>query len=1046
MLPPYSSFPHEDQSQVAFPAYSCPFQLSDSSHEAYNQKVAEEIVNSVPEGRLDLFATELQAVASASNRYYLLCSLKAIVENGAWSNPDQYLPTAIQMLKGYPENVELQEIATALAYIPPSRNITLTMLETPEDLLWWADLLNLLPHYVQSAEFYYPRVALESIQMLRKAIIERNLQGEDCGRISLFSQERLAAFLYLLRIEQLNEDEDYIGNILLKAIEQHQSTVYMRNSHAFPAANEHFQGFSHTEMRNSGPLSAFSGLKTGSKPSIIEVWMHRILPDIGKMHIILPIPLPDFISSFAPQGLLSDKEILAYYQLQLVRLCFPQLLLLSELSQESHEVKQRLARDWYQSHSINIDDYLRKAFYSDNKKLICVFTRDMQDAKLQLNLEFTQENANKISSIPELRANLAAFLQNPVQRLYILDYFLDFPSEIELQEAKLVLEEAAGLRESKLICLLVRLPADYPPIPGIWSRKWSLVSFESLSEPFSSSFKSLQKWLNRDTRSIISHRNFTSSQARISSILLIAYGQFASSSLDEIKTLSNNREFCAVISDRLRKEAVTPADWRKRALLQRDKQWFLREKAESAFIEIAGELLSPVILTVKRYQAFHSLLNAGENSLIGKLWTVTFLTLQPDNSDSLIRPQVPLLYPFIQKDYDTFVAPRTPGDFGSFPDLSVTKLHMNVDSRTPKDLLQVYLEDLATLDLAEATYGEQGKAVLVCLCRKSRSFYELMKRYCENRESVLALCSAKPCSLLDDFFESIIGTTPGGDIDLDPVALCAQIRAVEEELSFLLDPTVRLFTVNSRFLYIFNCSRKEIIKKQLNQAISAKYSSLILIKPDRVFSCGGEEIGLFSNGSSAQACVITLPNTLIVEKNMRQKRIYHGLAVCQEHVYAIGGSDHVKNLQTCEKFSLKSRQWSTLASVVQAGRACFTPLVYTGIIYIIGGEADLTTIETIDPRTDLISALDIAIPRVNDCISLFLDACSLLVISSSQVCRLDLVGKRFTVQGRRKTQIWSAYPPVMHKGEVYYVDMEKDRPVFRWMSVDGEMISQREVQ
>jgi len=1011
---------------------------------------AEQLFSLIPPTRLDLFARQLQAAASDQLRDYLLHILKTEVQSGAWGVVDQCLPIAIASWNEYPGCVEFKQTVEALACLSPSWNIGAVMLERPEELQWWGDLLRLLP--LQSL---YPSSVFECIHGFRNQIIDKSLQVGNFLKIQQFPQERLETFLYLLHLEQLNEDAGRIRNSLEKAFEQLQlllDTVQrleiilqsqpaglMDAAAIQQTAREYLDGFLQKSLRDSMPPAALTQVLQAPFRRTIEVWLYRILPDMRQSHVILPIAISDFIESNEPQRVLSEKEALVHFQLKLLQLSFPQVLLFSETSQEPGELKLRLIRDWYQSHSLSFDSYLREVFYRDRERLVCVFTRDLQDAQMSFDLENVRVKGNDIRSIEELYTSVGDFMKSAVQRLLVLDYFMDFPCAVDIKTAKKALEEADSQfpQTSKLLCLLVRLSADYPPIEGVWPKQWTLISFENLSEPFSASLKSLQKWLHCDTHANLVHLNYTSSCDRVEAILRTSYQNLAAECLDEIKILANNPEFRGIISEKLRKEAIAPADWKVRAL-QRNREWFLRDRVEQALIEIAGELLGPAIRAVKRYQAFPSFLNAGENSLVRKLWKATFLTLVPDNSEPQARPQVPLHYPFVLKDYDYLIG--TGNDLATYLNLSVTTLHMEVDTATVRELLTTYLEDLAVLDLAEATYGEQGKAVFACLCKEKYSFMHLVQCYLEHREPLLALCWCKSCPLLDDFFADIMGRTPQGDIHINPRHLSELIKTKEEELSYQQNPTVRLFTLEQRLLLMFNCPRKRIIRNKLSSPMKSHRSSLILVNRETLFSCGGVEDGLIRDSISPQTCTVQLLEgfRLIQQKIMKKARYCHGLAVISEHtIYAIGGSDGPKFLRSIEKFSREAGDWSNLSSSLRADRANFTPLVYKDIIYLIGGHA--TEVETIDPSSDSLSTCGLTLPRTESCIGLFAGEGKVLVISENKVCKVDLEGRQCREREGKGTPVGSVYPPVLHDRQVYIVD---EKMTFRWLSQEGELIKE----
>lgn len=89
--------------------------------------------------------------------------------------------------------------------------------------------------------------------------------------------------------------------------------------------------------------------------------------------------------------------------------------------------------------------------------------------------------------------------------------------------------------------------------------------------------------------------------------------------------------------------------------------------------------------------------------------------------------------------------------------------------------------------------------------------------------------------------------------------------------------------------------------------------------------------------------------------SLSQARAYHGVAVINDHLYAIGGYDGARWLSSVERYDPLRDQWTTVSSMISP-RSSFGVTVSRGRIYCLGGfsgESNLNTVEKYNPRTDM---------------------------------------------------------------------------------------------
>ena len=1012
-----------------------PVSCSDPSFESKCQAAAQSFFSSLSSHRLEDFAVKLQTVLAPLLRTRLLMQFRDDVAAGLWGDPDRALPCAISLLKRSPNNPELRQIAEHLNTLKPLKDPNEVLVVSPEQLIWWEDITQLLP--VSSAiplSFHYSAHILTCIRRLRAAITAKTLPIGGFLQLKRLSPEQRRVLLQLLRLEHINEVEEALEMALAKALELLDLTLLqtqrikellqtrkaeIRGSTKQTAA-AFFESFYSMPLLNCTIPAELKDLLELPEESVQVIWLDRLLPDISTAQVAFPLVIADLLDTAKPLYALPPKEQLAYFQRALLSLAFPQILMHIELSQESVEEKYRLMTAWQLSHSLQFPDYLREVCYETLGGLVAVFTRDLKDAQFHFEFDYTREKAADLSSEPELHSSLAAFLRNSTQTVYVLDYFLNAPQAVDLETAKRTLEEAAGQPSlsAKLICLLVRLPYDFPALPGTWQRCWKVASFESLSEPFSTSMEELQTWLKRDTLSWLVHSDFVRSQARVEAILAAAYPLGSEACRAEIQELARSEDFCELMGKRLGAEEGKWRDWKERVLNQ-PQETCLRDTVEKVLRAEAAAILSPLISTIKGLQAIPSFLSAPQDSLIRKLWHATFLQLLPFP----VPPQadIHLQYPFVQLDYIALVASEDPPAFAS---ASVTTLHVKIDP-SAVSLMQLYLADIVALDLAAAPYAVQGKAIFERFCMGSKSFEELISQYCNCRRLILAICKCEKQAVLDRFFtNSSLLLLPSKE------DLRRQLEECEAQLAFAKNPSICLYSVQDRTLHTFNSVHKRVSNTRLSDSLDVKAPSLISLDIHRLFVCGGQGTSWLRDSVSAESWIIALPDAVQVQGRMRIERCYHGLALCRGFVYAIGGHVGLKLLRTCEKFCIGSGKWQSLPQVLEAGRGRFTPLVYMEEIYILGGNSPL--IEVIHPESDRLTTLSLSLPVTQASISLFLDEGKALVLSETQGCVVDLCFLQYSETAGTGMAMWSAYAPALLGGEVFFVD---DKLNFKWWTM-----------
>ena len=998
-----------------------------------------EFFTALPHRELGEFAIQLQAVPTDSQRTQLLTRLREEVAAGLWGVPDLQLPTVLSLLKQDPHHLGLHQVVHSLATLLPTAEIEELLLHSPETLLWWEDLAHVLP---DNPYFSY---TLPYVRGLREAISTKTLTIGHCLRLRQLSTCQLAAFLRLLRIEQVNEEESVMAQCLSKAfayldqvglqLERIQSVlnIYGTQTDHLKWALESTTAFVLAVL--DCPLKDFAlpadlqGIWELADKPLLLVWLSRLLASTDTSSV-LPVTLSHLCTD--THGFQSEEEF-AYCQREILRLSFPQLLLHIHLSQEPGPEKERLIGIWYKHHILSFTEFLQETFYEDKAALVAVLTRDLRDTQLPLRIEHIREKAYSFQSAEQLYTSLEAFLHSPSQRLYVLDYFLDDPPSLSLETCKRALEEANQLPKlTKLLCLLVRLPRHFPALSTPWPRPWKLASMESLSEAFSPSLERLHVWLKQDTGDCLDNTDFTQSDTRVEAVLTAVYPTLSSDDLAEIRDLSRNADFCRIIGERLRiEEKATLSDW-KLPSLSDSQESFLQGAVENFLTTQAAVLLRPILTTTKSLQAFPSFLQAVENSPQRRLWRKTFLQLLPEPVAA--STVVNLNYPFVLKDYKAFVAPAVyppQGLLTNFNKASIAANHQKADPAAIT-LLDIYIHDLAILDLAETPYEWQGKRLFEHFCAGSVTFEEAVGCYTDQRDLILFLCKAPSSPLLNCYFDHLLGTFPGQRLTISKKDLLRELIDCQEDLNFQLNPCSRLFSVDRAFLLTFSCLHKRVSRSSLTAAIAAKHSSLLLVPSTLLFCCGGRESSWQEDTYSAKTWTIALPNVVTRQADMFTKRSYHGLALCAGQVYAIGGASDLTNLRSCEKYMLDSGQWSKLGQEMAASRCYFNPVVYQSMIYLLGGSAPQT--EVVDSLTDFITCLPLFLPGLGACISV-LTGSGVLIVSEAQVWEVELE----TLQSRTKPGpalfLWSTYPPVCWGREVLTVDRDC---TFRWLSGAGE--------
>lgn len=94
-------------------------------------------------------------------------------------------------------------------------------------------------------------------------------------------------------------------------------------------------------------------------------------------------------------------------------------------------------------------------------------------------------------------------------------------------------------------------------------------------------------------------------------------------------------------------------------------------------------------------------------------------------------------------------------------------------------------------------------------------------------------------------------------------------------------------------------------------------------------------------------------NTWAALKSMTNPRIRFAMEVIGDRIYAIGGSDGMNELKTCEVFDMKTG-WQPMASMNRE-RSNFGATTVNGKLYVIGGHSDgacIKNCELYDPETD----------------------------------------------------------------------------------------------
>lgn len=116
---------------------------------------------------------------------------------------------------------------------------------------------------------------------------------------------------------------------------------------------------------------------------------------------------------------------------------------------------------------------------------------------------------------------------------------------------------------------------------------------------------------------------------------------------------------------------------------------------------------------------------------------------------------------------------------------------------------------------------------------------------------------------------------------------------------------------------------------------------LCWLDDDKAFVTGGD--------GSKSAWLLTRSSTERM-RDMRDERMSHGTIRYQDRVYVFGGSIGVGSpVKSWERYSLTSKTWDSKGSMREK-RCFFTPGLYNGKIYLVGGLED--SIEVFDPVSE----------------------------------------------------------------------------------------------
>jgi len=287
--------------------------------------------------------------------------------------------------------------------------------------------------------------------------------------------------------------------------------------------------------------------------------------------------------------------------------------------------------------------------------------------------------------------------------------------------------------------------------------------------------------------------------------------------------------------------------------------------------------------------------------------------------------------------------------------------------------------------------------------------------------------------LIDDFFAEITAKLKPGGLKIAAADLRMRLSACAEELAFISNPSIRLYAVEERSLHMLNCTHKRASKTLLTAQIKTSHPSLLLLQDAKgLFCCGGTESTWFRTTCSPRAYLITFPNTVTSQADLLKGRSYHGLALLNRYIYALGGNSDHMSLSTCEKFSQDTGQWQGLRQTLTASRAYFNPLIYSEKIYVLG-----TVVQILDPRTDDITTLGISLPIRGACISLFLSPDTALVLSEGSICEVDLASFCCKETAGPQSPLWSAQPAVLHQGCIFLID---EFLTFKCVSLSGALL------
>lgn len=234
---------------------------------------------------------------------------------------------------------------------------------------------------------------------------------------------------------------------------------------------------------------------------------------------------------------------------------------------------------------------------------------------------------------------------------------------------------------------------------------------------------------------------------------------------------------------------------------------------------------------------------------------------------------------------------------------------------------------------------------------------------------------------------------------------------------------------NDSKVYFFKPRGKEMVIADLNSAVVAKkpFPKNFVLKDSgswcelpnkRIIYCGGVQASNFSSET-----YIIEPNSFSIMRlpDMSQSRALPSVIYYQGGVYVFGGYSG-KNLESCEKFDLKTEKWKIIANMPLA-RSAFSAIVYNDCIYMTG---DSKNLDKYNPKTDTYESFKDVLPEPAGYSSLACIDDTLYVIQNSFCYEINLQRLCVTLTSNIPLGKWWSFFPAKPFGDDIFISRYDD--------------------